>query len=164
MNGKMRTSAVMTVIVGLAFLMPFAFGQGPGRWMTGASMPSARSEVAVAAVAGKIYVVGGFGAGRQLEIYEPATNRWLRGAPAPRAVHHATAVGLNDKLYMIGGYAGGWSPVDFVYEYDPATDAWRKRASLPTPRGALTAVVLDGKIHVLSGVGAPRRQRLVAGS
>ncbi len=68
MTGKMGPSAVMTVIVGLAFLMPSAFGQGPGRWMTGAPMPSARSEVAVAAVAGKIYVVGGFGAGRQLEI------------------------------------------------------------------------------------------------
>ena len=78
-------------------------------------MPSARSEVAVAEVNGKVYVVGGFGAGRELEIYDPAADRWTRGAPIPRAVHHAAAVGLGGKLFVVGGYAGGWRPVDTVY-------------------------------------------------
>ena len=47
-----------------------AFAEGLGRWTTGSPMPSARSEVAVAAVAGKVYVVGGFGGVRDLEIYD----------------------------------------------------------------------------------------------
>jgi hypothetical protein len=120
-------------------------------------MPSARTEVAVAALVGKIYVVGGFGGGRALEVYDPSADRWQRAAPIPRALHHAAAVSLRGRLYVIGGYANGWKPVDSLFVYDPATDRWSTRAPLPTPRGALAAVVLNGKIHALGGVGPNRR-------
>ncbi len=79
-------------------------------------MLSAGSEVAVAAVAGKIYVAGGLGGGRALEIYDPATDRWRRGAAVPQAVHHAAAVGISGKLCDVGGFAEGWNPVASVYE------------------------------------------------
>src|SRR6185436_13745213 len=105
-----------------------------GRWTTGTPMTSARTEVAVAEAGGKIYVVGGFGGERELEIYDPVANRWSRGAAIPRALHHAAAVGLHDKLYVIGGYVDGWTPTNEVHEYDPATDRWRPLAVLPTPR------------------------------
>jgi N-acetylneuraminic acid mutarotase len=110
-------------------------------------MPSARTEVAVAEVGGKIYVVGGFGGERELEIYDTAADRWSRGAAIPRALHHAAAVGWQGKLYVVGGFVEGWTPTDDVHEYDPASDRWRRLAALPTPRGALAAAVLDGKIH-----------------
>jgi N-acetylneuraminic acid mutarotase len=80
----------------------------------------------VAEVGGKIYVVGGFGGERELEIYDSAADRWSRGASVPRALHHAAAVGLNDKLYVIGGFVEGWTPTDDVHEYDPASDRWRR--------------------------------------
>jgi hypothetical protein len=41
-------------------------------------MPSSRTEIAVAEVSGKIYVVGGFRGDRELEIYDPAATA---GAP-----------------------------------------------------------------------------------
>jgi hypothetical protein len=69
-----------------------ALAQGTGRWTTGTPMPSARTEIAVAEVGGKIYVVGGFRGERELEIYDPAADRWSRGAAIPRALHHAAAV------------------------------------------------------------------------
>jgi hypothetical protein len=47
--------------------------------------------LAVAEVNGKIYVVGGFGGERELEIYDPSTDRWSRGTAIPRALHHAGA-------------------------------------------------------------------------
>ena len=78
--------------------------QGTGRWTAGAPMPSSRTEVAVAELGGRIYVVGGFGGERELEIYDPAADRWSRGAAIPRALHHAAAVGLQGKLYVVGGY------------------------------------------------------------
>jgi hypothetical protein len=59
---------------------------------------SGRTEIAVAEVGGKIYVVGGFRGERELEIYDPLPTRWGRGASLPRALHHAGAVGLNGKL------------------------------------------------------------------
>ncbi len=142
-------SAIVSLSV-FAFAVPStAFAESPGRWTTGAPMLSARSEVAVAVVAGKVYVAGGFGGGTALEIYDPATNRWSRGASVPLAVHHAAAVGMGGRLYVIGGFAGGWDPVDTVYEYDPNLDRWQMRPPLPTARGALVAVTLDGKIHAL---------------
>ncbi len=116
-------------------------------------MLSARSEVAVAVVAGKVYVAGGFGGGAALEIYDPATNRWRLGAPIPRAVHHAAVAEMGGRLYFIGGYAGGWDPVDTVYEYDPTRDRWRTRRPLPTARGALVAVT------TLLGRGTNENQR-----
>ena len=71
------------LLAGGALLAAAAFAQGTGRWTTGAPMPSARTEVAVAEVGGKIYVVGGFGGERELEIYDPAADRWSRGAVHP---------------------------------------------------------------------------------
>src|SRR6266516_7769977 len=97
------------LLAGAALLATAAFAQGIGRWTIGTPMPSARTEVAVAEVGGKIYVVGGFGGERELEIYDSAADRWSRGASIPRALHHAAAVGLKDKLYVVGGFVEGWT-------------------------------------------------------
>ena len=139
------------ILISLVLLAAPALAQGTGHWTSGAAMPSERTEVAVAEVGGKIYVLGGFRGELELEIYDPTADRWGRGAAIPRAVHHAAAVGLNGKIYLIGGYVDGWMPTDEVHEYDPAADIWRARARMPTPRGALAAAAIDGKIHAVSG-------------
>src|SRR5437764_15153771 len=72
-----------------ALLSAAAFAQGTGRWTIGTPMPSARTEIAVAEVGGKIYVVGGFRGERELEVYDASADRWSRGASIPRALHHA---------------------------------------------------------------------------
>src|SRR4029434_2347614 len=95
--------AAAGVLFTAAALAQGTLAQGTGRWTTGTPMPSARTEIAVAEVGGKIYLVGGFRGERELEIYDPATDRWSRGASLPRALHHAGAIGLNGKLYVIGG-------------------------------------------------------------
>jgi N-acetylneuraminic acid mutarotase len=156
----MRTNRrLFTALVIGGLLVSTAAGQAPtpGRWTQGPAMPSSRTEVAVAEVDGKIYVVGGFGGERELEIYDPAAERWSRGASFPREVHHAAAVGLNGKLYVVGGYVHDWAPTNAVYEYDPADDRWRERAPMPTPRGALAAAAIDGRIHAVGGVGGAGR-------
>jgi hypothetical protein len=78
---------------------------GQGRWLTKAAIPTARSEVAVAEVNGKIYVLGGFAPQGQSvnEEYDPATDRWRSRAALPRPLNHAGTAGLNGKLYLIGG-------------------------------------------------------------
>jgi Kelch motif len=128
------------LLAGSGLLIIASFAQGIGRWIISTPMPSSRTEVAVAEVGGKIYVVGGFGGERELEIYDSAADRWSRGASIPRALHHAAAVGLKDKLYVVGGFVEGWTPTDEVHEYGPASDRWKRLAALPTPRGALAAV------------------------
>lgn len=123
-----------------------------GVWSRLAGVPTARSEVAVAELNGKIYVLGGFGPGATAnEQYDPASNTWRRRAPIPQGVDHAAAVGMEDTVYLIGGFDGRWGAVNNVWAYDPEADVWTARAALPTPRGALGAAVIDGKIYAVGG-------------
>lgn len=130
----------------------------PGTWTSLAPMPTARQEVAVAALDGKVFVIGGFGPDAEpvgtVEVYDPATDRWTRRAPLPAPSHHAAVAVALGRLFVIGGYTGGrvaWTPQSTVYEYDAARDSWATRAPLPTPRGALAAAAVGGRIHVVGG-------------
>src|SRR5437773_9102807 len=120
--------------------------QSKGEWIAKAPALLNRTEVAVAAVRGKIYVVGGFQQGLSfitpaVEEYDPATDTWRQRAPLPTALHHAGIGVVNDRLYVIGGFELSlfsiWSPVTSVYEFDPGTDRWTARKPMPTPRRAL---------------------------
>jgi N-acetylneuraminic acid mutarotase len=132
--------------------------KAPGTWTALAPMPTARQEVAVAEVGGRVWVVGGFGAEAQpsaiVEVYDPATDRWERRASLPAPTHHAAAASVGGRLFVLGGYTGGrvsWTPSETVYEYDPVRDSWATRRPMHAGRGALAAAVLDGKIHAVGG-------------
>jgi N-acetylneuraminic acid mutarotase len=134
--------------------------RAPGRWTELAPMPTARQEVAVAAVGGRVWVIGGFAANAEpvatVETYDPALNLWETRASLPVAVHHAAAAAVGERLFVIGGYTGGrirWTASDAVYEFVPTREAWEPRASLPTPRGGLAVAVLNGRVHALGGSG-----------
>ena len=70
--------------------------------------PQARTEVAGAALNGRVAVVGGLTAdgavSARVDLYDPKRRRWLRlpDMPAPR--HHAMAASRGDRLYVAGGY------------------------------------------------------------
>ena len=137
-----------------------------GTWRTAAPMPTKRTEVAAAALDGKIYVVGGFekpslgnvmnfAITRSVEMYDPATDQWTSKAPLPIGLHHVGIGVVDGRLYVIGGYAQSafsvWKPMATVYVYDPAADSWTERAPLPTARGALSVTVHDGKLYAIGG-------------
>jgi N-acetylneuraminic acid mutarotase len=132
----------------------------PGTWTVLAPLPTARQEVAVAALDGRVYVIGGFGPGAEpvatVEAYDPAANRWERRAPLPAPTHHAAAAVVGGRLYVVGGYTGGrisWAPSQTLYEYDPGRDSWATRAAMPSPRGGLAAAELNGRLHAVGGSG-----------
>src|SRR5262245_12845221 len=106
MSGAMSVPSQLfsATLIALLLTVDALVAQGTGRWTSGAAMPSERTEIAVAEVGGKIYVLGGFRGELELEIYDAAADRWARGAAIPRAVHHAAAVGLDGKIYLVGGY------------------------------------------------------------
>ena len=126
-------------------------------WVTLAPVITPRQEVAVAAANGKIYLIGGFGAGgvvlSSVEEYDPATNSWRFVAPLPHGVHHTAAAVIGSSVYVVGGYGSiDFDPLSTVYRYDPATDEWTRLADLPKARGALGAVTIDGKIYAVGGL------------
>lgn len=139
-----------------------------GTWATGAPAPTKRTEVAVAAAGGRIYVIGGFeepGLGnlarltvsRTVEAYDPATDRWTVAAELPAALHHAGAGSAGGRVYVIGGFHASlfsvWKPVASVYIYEPRSDRWSEGAPMPTPRGALAVAEHGGKLYAIGGYG-----------
>ncbi len=94
-----------------------------------------RNEVQLAALNGKVYVIGGSVAGTavpQIDEYDPATDTWRARAPMPKGLDHIGVAVIGGKIVTVGGFIG--SPhrgaVSDVYEYDPVADSWRALAPL----------------------------------
>jgi len=140
-----------------AGIRPVIVAQREFLWEILAPMPHARTEVAAAALGGRIYVIGGFdGFARTtatVQIYDPRANAWTMGPPLPQPVHHAMAVTLGDRVYVVGGLTGlRLLPTERAFVLDGG--AWRPIASLPQPLGAAGIAVLAGRIHVAGGKGS----------
>jgi N-acetylneuraminic acid mutarotase len=130
-------------------------------WSMRAPMLEPRSEVAVAALRGKVYVIGGYPMGRVpsniVQVYDPETDSWELGPPLPVPMHHTMAAVANDRLFIIGGEfdgAGTGRPeiyLSTVYELDEAAGSWTSRVPMPTARSGGGAAVIDGKIYVAGG-------------
>ena len=129
-----------------------------GEWGRKAPLPAAHSEFAVAALDGKIYVIGGYAIGDSgpgaVHVYDPASDRWAAGAPLPQPAHHLMAAALGGVLYVFGGqglsFFGGAFLAD-VWALDPATGRWTARAPMKRARSAGVAVALAGKVYVAGG-------------
>ncbi len=139
------------------FVAATGFAQSPGSWTTKAPVPARLNEVAVAAVGGKIHVIGGsvlgFTGPYHLE-YDPAKDTWRPRAPVPRSLDHIGAVVVKGKIYAIGGFVGGGTHKDgqnTAFEYDPVLDTWRILAPMKSGRGSVGVAEFDGKIHAIGG-------------
>jgi len=143
---------------GGASQLPSAKAQGA--WSRKAPLLAKRAETGVAALDGKIYVMGGATPTDQAsplnQEYDPASDRWRNRAPLPHGLSHPGVAALNHKLYAIGGFSGGGVHVgalDLAFEYDPATDIWRQLPPLSSPRGSVGVAAVGGRIHVIGGRG-----------
>lgn len=150
---QIRVSAIASAIVAILLAPHTAAGAD---WSTLAPMAIARQEVAVAALEGFVYVIGGFdgtaAVRNTVERYDPGTDRWTTVSPLPVVIHHATAAVVDGRLYVIGGWSDFFATaLDDVYEYDPGTDSWSAKTDMPTARGSPAAAAVGGKIYVAGG-------------
>jgi N-acetylneuraminic acid mutarotase len=136
-------------------------GGGGAGWSTHAPLSlGPRQEMGVAALDGKIYVVGGIDGSRQamatVEAYDPSTDRWTQRASLPDPMHHVNLAAVNGKLYVVGALGGAsFDAIGDTLVYDPGANAWSPLTSMPsgTERGASGVAVLDdGRIVVAGGL------------
>ena len=140
-------------ILTLLFLLTFMSGaaaQVGGTWQTMAPMPTARQELATAALNGKIYAIGGYNSSGMptniVEVYDPATNTWSSAHPIPFPLHHNSAAVAAGKLYSFGG------PSTLAFVYDELSDSWSAVASTLFFHALTPAVgVFNDKIYVAGG-------------
>src|SRR5579864_8000362 len=163
----MKSIANLSALGGIAVLTSILVARPPqsksprsqGTWLTKAQLLTQRTEVAVAELDGKIYVLGGSALGKQAsqlnQEYDPAMNRWRDRAPIPQGASHAGIAGYNGKIYLIGGFTANVhvGALDKAFEYDVATDTWRQLPPISSPRGSVGVAVVGGKIHAIGGRG-----------
>jgi N-acetylneuraminic acid mutarotase len=123
-------------------------------WTSGATMPSARSEMPAALLDGLIYVPGGFGGQSDFAAYDPVADRWQELASLPDGRHHLMTVAHDGHIYAFGGGQGlSFGAMNNAWRYNPATDEWAGIAPLPEPRLAGAAVSLNDYIYLVGGTG-----------
>ncbi len=133
-------------------------------WRARAPLPTPRNHHAVAAVDGKVYVIGGrIGAAfitsgsntDVVEAYDPGNDSWSR--PLDRMPTPRSAVGAgvhNNRIYVAGGEGqdrrmlGAFRAVE---AYDPAKNRWYIMPSMPNPRHGLAAGVVGDRFYAVSG-------------
>jgi N-acetylneuraminic acid mutarotase len=128
------------------------------RWETRAPLLEANSEMGVAELAGRIYVLGGYPSSRvtvtTVQVYDPESNQWSLTTPLPIPLNHPMPAVANQRLYMIGGQTNAnnsGSFVSTVFEFDPLTIQWTNRAPMPTARSAGAAAAIGNLIYVAGG-------------
>jgi N-acetylneuraminic acid mutarotase len=123
-------------------------------WESGATMPSARSEMPAALLDGLIYVPGGFGGQSDFAAYDPVADEWQELASLPDGRHHLMTVAHDGYVYAFGGGQGlSFSAMNNAWRYDPVADEWTAVAPLPEPRLAGAAVSLGDYIYLVGGTG-----------
>jgi N-acetylneuraminic acid mutarotase len=126
------------------------------RWSTRSNLIEANSEMGVAELNGKIYVMGGYPASRvtvsTVQVYDSASNTWQLTTPLLLGVNHPMPAVANGKIYVIGGQTDtGTAFVNTVQEFDPVTTNWSFRTVMPTSRSAGAAAVVGDLIYVAGG-------------
>lgn len=124
-------------------------------WCELAPMEAARSELALAALDGYVYAVGGWEGVSRLscvERYDADQNRWETVHPLKTALTSAAVAALDGRLYVIGGAVlDDGDGVDTLQCYDPVRDSWSELAPMLIPRSGAAACVYNGKLYVIGG-------------
>lgn len=136
------------------------------RWSTAAPLPVAMNHPNVAAVGGRLYVVGGLTGGASWQalpdsyVYDPRADRWTELPPMPAGAERGSAaVGVRGtKIYLAGGMrtltpgpGGLQDTVDTVSSYDVVTGRWESLPSLPEARDHVGGAILGATFYVLGG-------------
>ena len=130
-------------------------------WRRIPDIPIGRSEVAATVFRDEVYVIGGFGGGRVVEIFDG--QRWRRGPDLPFEVDHAMAAAVAEPTDAAGVYVFGGNnasaPTARSFRLAPGATEWREIAAMPGPRSQAAAVAQGRFIYVVGGFDG---QRLVA--
>ncbi|MBX3471592.1 MAG: hypothetical protein KF878_32460 [Planctomycetes bacterium] len=140
-----------------------AYDPATDRWRGRAPLLVPRRGHAVAALGGRLYVVGGrTAAGSALdsvEEYDPATDTWRLLPALPLALFDCGAVALGGELWVVAG-TEGVTPHRGTFIWSPAAGTWRQGPYVGVTGRAITAdstyvVGFETPSQVFWGPGGP---------
>lgn len=126
-------------------------------WEALAPLPEPRNHHAVAAVDGRVFVLGGNDdvlfdpPSRDVVAYDPDGDRWTDRAPLPDGRWGHEAVVVDGTLFVVGGHVDEDDEPADTLAYDSAADAWERRAAVPTQRDHLSVEARGGDVYAAGG-------------
>lgn len=143
------------------------------KWSTAASAPIKVNHPNVAAVNGKIYLLGGlidgvpmngsvnWEATRDSAVYDPASNKWTSVEPMPKGTERGSAITAVDgeMVYLAGGMSILQSryqdTVTTVTAFNTTSEKWQRlppaAANIPEGRQHGYGFVIDNTFYVVGG-------------
>ena len=139
----------------------FAYDTTSEYWEVVSRMYLPRRYNGIAAMAGRVWVVGGETriAGREgegqvlylVDIYDPSSGTWTSGPSLNVARTDPFVISCNGRIYAVGGAAHNSGPIlDSVESIGPGESEWRFETPLPEPTRQGHGCALDGIIYCVS--------------
>lgn len=115
-----------------------------------------RHENALAAVKGKLILLGGRGM-KPVESLDLKTNQWKQLVETPLEMHHFQAVTFDNEVWVLGAFTGGYpheKPIPNIHIFNPEKNEWRVGPEIPADRrrGAAGVFVHRDKIYIVCGI------------
>ena len=130
----------------------FAYDPRTDQWRTVGRLRHLTAQPGVAALGGRLYVVGGWDEQAalpgDLQIFDPATGRVEVGPPMPTPRGGLAVTVLHGRLHAIGG-DNDTMGVEAHEVFDPSTGAWSSRARPPIGGAGVAAATIGGKIYLV---------------
>ncbi|MGH9119093.1 MAG: Kelch repeat-containing protein [Acidimicrobiales bacterium] len=128
-------------------------------WRDLTPLPTARANLATAALDGLVYAIGGIGDPdldlAVVDTFDPRTGRWSTSLPLPQPRGQAGAAALDGLVYVAGGGVtvapDQFEITDSVVVYDPHDNAGRSVAPMPTARERLRLVTSGRYLYAIGG-------------
>lgn len=143
------------------------FAPGAGTWELLPLTAEPRVSAAAAAVAGRLFVIGGWHGrhgqqqpSRTMERFDPAAGVWEDMPPMSVPRGGAASAAAQGRLYVCGGFDGGMQPLDSAECFAVAAGVWE---ALPPMLGATSSAVaaaLGGALYVCGGYDSQLRPRV----
>ena len=149
-----------------------AYNPSTNAWRFVTTMPRTISNMAVAVVGTKVYLIGGYDHETNSVIsdviaYDFDADEWITSGlgslQTPRGfMYSSSAPIMGGKIFLVGGWtvtSGSWTnitegdvaPTDNVLIYDPLTHIFTSGPSLPQPTDDHLTVLLNDTIYVIGG-------------
>ncbi len=139
--GILLTKQQAALAIGTSLPSPTA----ASHWHILASLPTARTGLAITTFENQVYAIGGesaTGMTGTVDRYDPATDAWVTVSQMPVPVTDVNAAVIGGKIYIPGGRLTSGKMTNALEIYSPRQDTWENGSNLPMPMSAYA----DGSI------------------
>jgi len=144
-------------VVGEGDTRTMSYDMGTESWSTSLpNRPFLGNHHTAEVVNGKLYLIGGLGAGSagKVQIFDPVAGSWSLGADMPWSAGSASSGVIDDQIFVAGGIAGG-ATIATCGVYDTVLDSWTLLTSMPFGRNHAAGASDGSRLYVFGGRSGP---------